>query len=287
MNKKLAEYHKDLLGEEFPLFEEWVSKPLRKSIRVNPIRTTPDEFREELDHMGAEGIPWCEEGFWVDDGTWGSTIPHQLGYYYMQEAASMVPGEALAPDGSDTVLDMAAAPGSKTTQVAPFCGTIVANEPNPNRREVLFSNVNRCGLMNCIITSYDGARFPDILFDKVLVDAMCSNIGNARKDRSVLERWHPSIARRMSVLQKRLLSSAFNLLKPGGRLVYSTCTSSLEENEEVVLWLLDSEPDARLEGIKLPIKSRPGLLDGTGECMRIHPWDNDTEFFFVARISNG
>lgn len=91
----------------------------------------------------------------------------------------------------------------------------------------------------------------------------------------------------MAGLQKRLIRSAFNLLKPGGVLVYSTCTSTIEENEEVVLSLLDADSRARLENINMPLNSREGLLPGTEECLRIYPWDNDTEFFFVARISNG
>jgi NOL1/NOP2/sun family putative RNA methylase len=285
MNEKLIEYHKDLLGGEFDLFLEWMKKPLRKSIRVNPIRTDVEDFKDELDRMGAEPIPWCSSGFWVGDEPWGATIPYQLGYYYIQEAASMLPGATLGAGAGDRVLDIAAAPGSKTTQVAPYCKTIVANEPSANRRKVLFSNLNRCGVMNCILTGYDGTRFPDAEFDKIMVDAPCSNIGTARKDDEVLDSWTPKMAKGMTPLQKRLLRSAFNLLKPGGTLVYSTCTSAIEENEGVVLNLLKSDSRARLEGVELPVKSRPGLLDGTEKCMRVYPWDNDTEFFFVAKIS--
>jgi len=286
MNEKLVGYHKGLLGGEFALFEEWVKRPLRKSVRVNPIRTSVAEFRDELDGMGAQQIPWCAEGFWVEDKPWGATIPFQLGYYYIQEAASMMPGEALRPESGDTVLDIAAAPGSKTTQMAPACSTIVANEPSNSRKSILFANLNRCGVMNCIITSYDGTRFPNVKFDKVLVDAPCSNLGTARKEPAILNEWTPKMAAGMAPLQKRLIRSAFNLLKPGGTLVYSTCTSAVEENEEVVLDLLKDER-AKLEKIDLPVKSRPGLLPGTERCMRVYPWDNDTEFFFVAKVRNG
>jgi len=285
MNEKLVDYHKGLLGGEFPLFEEWVKKPLRKSVRVNTLRTSVAGFEEELDGMGAQQIPWCDEGFWVDDKPWGATIPFQLGYYYIQEAASMIPAEVLCAQKEDIVLDIAAAPGSKTTQIAPSCKTIVANEPSNSRKSIMFANLNRCGVMNAIITSYDGTRFPNVKFDRILVDAPCSNLGTARKDSKVLNEWTPNMARAASTLQKRLAKSAFNLLKPGGTMVYSTCTSSLEENEEVVLELL-KDPRARLEKIELPLKSRPGLLEGAEKCMRIYPWDNDTEFFFVAKVRN-
>lgn len=286
MNEKLEEYHKRLLGDEFALFEEWAAKPLRKSVRVNIIRTSVEEFGEEFDRMGAEPIPWCAEGFWVSDEAWGATIPYLLGYYYIQEAASMIPVEALGLGGEDIALDIAAAPGSKATQMAPHCRTIVANEPSAERRKVLFSNLNRCGVMNGILTGYDGTRFPKVKFDRILVDAPCSNMGTARKDGEILREWTPRMAESMAPLQKRLLRSAFSLLKPSGALVYSTCTTAVEENEEVVLDLL-KDGSAKLEKIELDVKSRPGLLEGSERCMRIYPWDNDTEFFFVAKISKG
>lgn len=284
VDARVGDYHKELLGGEFPLFLEWVKKPPRRSIRVNPIRTSVEGFREELDDMGAEPVPWCEEGFWVDDGAWGATIPHQTGYFYLQEAASMMPAEALEPESGDCVLDLAAAPGSKTTQMAPRCGTIVANDPDYQRRKALVSNIERCGIMNAVVTRYDGNRFPRGEFDKVLVDAPCSNIGSARKSPGVLKTWSPGFARNIAQLQKGLVRNAYHLLKPGGTLVYSTCTSSLEENEDVVLGLLEREEGAELGRIRLKAKTRPGLKPGTEDCVRIYPWDNDTEFFFMAKI---
>jgi len=285
MNKKMLEYHKELLGDEFPLLEEWVRKPLWKSIRVNPIRTSIRGFREALESMGAEGIPWCEHGFRVENRPWGATIPHQLGYFYIQEAASMLPAAVLGPGPDDTILDIAAAPGSKSTQMAPSCRVLVANDPNFQRRKALVSNIERCGVMNCIVTHFDGTRFPQVSFDKILVDAPCSNMGSARKSPSVLKTWTPRFARRIASLQRGLIKSAFRVLKPGGTMVYSTCTSSVEENEDVVLSLLERFPEARVERVDAKIKSRPGILPGTERCARIYPWDNDTEFFFVAKIS--
>ena len=285
MNKKMLDYHEELLGDEFPLFGEWVRKPLRKSIRVNPLRTSIPDFREGLESMGAEGIPWCEYGFRVENRPWGATIPHQIGYFYLQEAASMLPAVVLDPGPDDVVLDIAAAPGSKSTQMATSCRTLVANDPDFQRRKALVSNIERCGVMNAVVTHFDGTCFPQVTFDKILVDAPCSNMGSARKSPSVLKTWTPGFARRIASLQRRLVKSAFRVLKPGGVLVYSTCTSSVEENEAVVLSLLERFPEASLGKVHAKIKSRPGLLPGTERCARIYPWDNDTEFFFVARIS--
>ncbi len=283
MNEKTREYHKELLGDEFSLFEEWVEKPERKSIRLNPIRTTKEEFKDELASMGADPIPWCDMGFWVDGAGLGATIPHQLGYYYVQEAASMLPPVVLDPQKEDIILDLAAAPGSKTTQIAPYCDTIIANEPDYQRRRALVSNSERCGIMNIVVTGYDGRRFPYMEFDRILVDAPCSNVGSARKNHTVLKTWTPKFAKSISKLQKKLLTSAFELLKPGGTLVYSTCTSSTEENEEVVLDLMENS-EAKLEKINMKGNYHKGLL-GADKCVRLYPWDNDTEFFFVAKIT--
>jgi tRNA (cytosine49-C5)-methyltransferase len=284
MNKKFLEYHKGLMENEFELFLEWIKKPPRKSIRLNPIRRV-EEFRDELDSMQTEPIPWCEGGYWVEGQGLGATIPHQLGYYYLQEAASMLPPVILNPGKGDIVLDIAAAPGSKSTQMAPMCNTLVANEPDYTRRKALVANIERCGIMNAIITGFDGTRFPRVSFDKVLVDAPCSNVGSVRKSPNVANTWSPGFVRSISGLQKGLAKAAFERLEEGGEMVYSTCTTTLEENEEVVLWLLDKYPDAKLEKASAKIKSRPGLLPGTEKCMRVYPWDNDAEFFFIARIS--
>jgi NOL1/NOP2/sun family putative RNA methylase len=286
MNKRVVKYHKELLGEEFPLFEEWVRKAPRRSIRVNPIRTSVNGFKEELEAMNAEQMPWLDYGFWVEGGSLGATIPHQMGYYYIQEAASMLPPIVLGAQKGDIILDLAAAPGSKSTQIAPDCNTIVSNDPDYTRRKALVANLERCGVMNAIVSHFDGTRFPQrYQFDKILVDAPCSNMGSARKSPGVLKTWSQGFARNISGLQKGLIYQAFSLLKPGGTLAYSTCTTSTEENEDVILRLLEKFPEAKLEKAEANIKSRPGLLPGTEKCMRIYPWDNDTEFFFVAKIS--
>jgi len=292
--EKVREYHEALLGDEFELFESWLTKPLRKSLRLNTIKADKGWILKRLkEELGTgpggfeevEAIPWCDEGFWVPDRPWGATLLHQLGFIYIQEAASMLPVELLDVGENDVVLDLAAAPGSKTTQLAARCGTVVANEPADQRRKVLFSNLYRCGVSNCIVTAKNGQDFPDdVGFDKVLLDAPCSDIGVARKNSKVLRTWSKNRARSLAGLQKKLIARAFELLKPGGKLVYSTCTSTIEENEEVILALLEHEPGAKLVKPRTKAKSRGGLLEGAEDVLRVYPWDNDTGFFFVAKI---
>jgi NOL1/NOP2/sun family putative RNA methylase len=286
INKRVAEYHEQLFSDEFPLFEEWITKPMRRSLRLNTIRAEPAKTKRLLEDIGAElePIPWCPEGYWISEGAWGATIPHQLGYFYIQEAASMLPVMVLAPESGDTVLDLCAAPGSKATQIAARCSTLVANEPNMKRRSVLLANLHRCGVSNFTTTYFDGVRFHGMDFDKILLDAPCSDIGNARKNPAVLKTWSLNRARRISTLQKKLIKNAFNLLRLGGTLVYSTCTTTLEENEEVILELLDANENAKLEKIKTKAEGVCGKLPRTENCLRLRPWDNDTESFFVAKI---
>ena len=289
MGNKFFEYHKNLLGDKFVLLEGWMEKPQRKSLRVNVIRGQIKEMIKELEDMGGNPrpIPWCKEGFWISNKPWGATIPHQLGYFYLQEATSMAPAAILDAKKDDIVLDIAAAPGSKTTQIAPYCDTIIANEPDRNRRTILFSNINRCGITNAITTGFDGRVFPNGGFNKILVDVPCTEVGAIKKDKSMLKSWSINWVKQKSALQKDLLKKAFRLLGPSGELVYSTCTSTIEENEEVILALLDEYPQAEIRKISSQLQGRPGMLPGTEKCLRVHPWDNQTEFFFISKIKNG
>jgi len=291
--ESFIEFHRDLLGEDLNRFLEWCEKPLRKSIRVNTskIKTTDLLKRFEGYNIKTTAVPWCGEGFFVDttetDMSLGATLEHQLGYFYIQEAASMIPVIASDPKTGDKILDLCAAPGSKATQAAPLCHTLVANEPQYSRLKALSANVMRMGLRNVVLTTYKGQKFPreaDESFDKIIVDAPCSDVGVLRKNYKIMKTWSPKRVRLLAHLQKKLISRAFELLNPGGTLVYSTCTSSTEENEEVVLDLLERNGNAELAKIDLPVKAGTGMLEGTEKCMRIWPWLNDTEMFFVAKI---
>ncbi|MBN1544492.1 RsmB/NOP family class I SAM-dependent RNA methyltransferase [Candidatus Woesearchaeota archaeon] len=292
---------------DIDLFKEYSFSYLRKSIRINTLKTDVKQTASRIsEEWNLKQVPWCKEGFWIehkgegDEKRWdvGNMMEHILGYVYVQEAASMIPPIVLDPKPGERVLDMCAAPGSKTTQLASMMqnkGVIVANDITAVRLAALGINLQRCGVRNVITTQMQGYRFKEIEFDKVLVDAPCSGTGTIRKSLKTIEMWNPRLASHLAKTQKSLIRAGFNVLKPGGTLVYSTCTLEPEEDEGVVDFLLKEFPDAKVEEITLDIKRSPAVTEFEGrkysdevnKCLRIWPQDNDTEGFFVAKIRKG
>lgn len=280
-----------------PQFIEYLNKPSRKSIRVNTLKLGLREVVEELSRKyKLEQIPWCKEGFFINEEDIGSTLEYNLGLVYSQEASSMVPAVALDPEPGMLVLDMAASPGSKTTQIAQYMeneGCIIANDVRKKRINVMISNFHQFGILIARVTIRDGRSFKEMenTFDRILVDVPCSNTGMIRKNYKYARIWNRKDVESLSRLQKSMLTAAYSALKPGGTLIYSTCSFDPAENEEVVDYLL-SNSDAQLEDIEVNIKSHRPILqfDGkefdpmVGKCLRIHPQDNDTEGFFVAKV---
>ncbi len=294
-----ARYSK-IIGEENKVFLKYCRKPLRKSIRINTLKVNdPDALVNNLKDQGwnLEPVPWYKYGYWVGSSEPGKSLEYFLGYIYPQEAASMIPPLVLKPERGDYILDMAASPGSKTTQIAQIMenkGAIVANEKDMIRIKPLRYNIETMGVLNTIVTRMDGVWFKNIRerFDKVLLDAPCSSEGVIRKSWNVLSRWNINSIQSLSTLQKGLISAAIQTMKRDGVLVYSTCTLAPEENEEVIDFAL-REFDVEIEDISLRgLKSRHGLTEWEGrkfdkdvkKALRIWPQDNDTEAFFVARL---
>jgi 16S rRNA (cytosine1407-C5)-methyltransferase len=261
---------------------------------VNTLKISLKDFLQKAkeEEWELKPIPWCKEGFWIEREKHtmplGKSFLHFLGYFYIQEASSMIPTEILAPKPEDTLLDFAAAPGSKTTQIAARMnnqGIIVANEPEISRIKALQSNIERLGISNTLITQKDGRAFAEYFpnfFDKILIDAPCSGEGTIRKDHHALDNWNEKKVKATSNLQKTLITHAFMALKDGGEMVYSTCTLSPEENEEVVQFLLDTFPNnAELIILDTIKNAESSYLPGT---LRVWPHTYDTEGFFVAKI---
>lgn len=284
-------------------FKKYSLSFLRRSIRVNTLKISVPELKKRLEkEWELTPIPWCKEGFWIEHKgeekrrDVGNIYEHTLGYFYVQEAASMIPPVVLDPKPGETVLDMCAAPGSKATQIGQYMenkGMLIANDYTAIRMKPLAINMQRMGLTNSIITLMRGTQFKNIEFDRVLVDAPCSGTGTIRKSIKTLTIWNPKMTRKFSSEQKRLIESGFNILKKGGTLVYSTCSLEPEEDEEVIDHLLEKYPDAKVEEIKLTgIKKSPAVIEfgnkkynpEVKKCLRIWPQDNDTEGFFVAKI---
>ncbi|PWC09661.1 16S rRNA (cytosine(1407)-C(5))-methyltransferase RsmF [Brenneria corticis] len=275
-------------------------RPLRRSIRVNTLKIDSAAFLKLVEpyQWRLEPIPWCRDGFWLlnadDDETLrlGNTLEHLSGLFYIQEASSMLPVSALFHHDAapQRVLDMAAAPGSKTTQIAAVMdnqGAIIANEYSASRVKVLHANISRCGVGNTALTHFDGRVFGAALpeyFDAILLDAPCSGEGVVRKDPMAMNHWSPESIAGIAATQRELILSAFHALKPGGVLIYSTCTLNAQENQQVCHWLRQTFPDA-CEFEPLTDLFPGAALAATEEgFLHVFPQIYDSEGFFVARL---
>lgn len=283
-------------------FDDFVAacqRPLRRSIRVNTLKISVGAFLDLVSSYSWQltPVPWCEEGFWIerDDEEslpLGSTAEHLSGLFYIQEASSMLPVAALFADGNqpERVMDVAAAPGSKTTQIAARMnnrGAILANEFSASRVKVLHANISRCGIHNVALTHFDGRVFGAALpeaFDAILLDAPCSGEGVVRKDPDALKNWSVESNLEIAATQRELIDSAFHALRPGGTLVYSTCTLNRDENEDVCLWLRQRYADA-VEFLPLDTLFDSASHAATPEgFLHVFPQIYDCEGFFVARL---
>ncbi len=288
---------------DFEKFKEYSLSFLTRCIRVNTLKMPVAELKKRLESdWMLTPVPWCPEGFTIenrhsDRRDIGNLLEHSLGYIYVQESASMIPPIVLEPQENEIILDMCASPGSKTTQIAQYMkntGLLVANDNTIARMKPLTLNLQRCGAYNCITTMMDGQRFKraGLMFDRILVDAPCSGTGTIRKSLKTLLIWNPGMIKRLSGIQKQLIATAFDILKPGGILVYSTCSLEPEENEEVVDYLLKRYQNASLKEISLNLAHSEPIIEFDGKtyssdvkkCLRIWPQDNDSEGFFVAKI---
>lgn len=231
--------------------KEYSVLPLRKSVRVNTLKISVADFIERAKQKSWQLDPvlWCSEGFFIDredrSEALGKDLLHLLGYIYMQEASSMLPVSLLDPQPGEKVLDLSAAPGSKTSQIAAVMkntGVVVANDIQPKRLQTLKSALFRLGVINTIITQKQGQWFGVNMaerFDRVLCDAPCTAQGTVRKDPEAIKYCSEAGIKKAASLQKNLLESAIHAAKVGGRIVYSTCTLTPEENEAVLLSLLE------------------------------------------------
>ena len=278
-------------------FKEACVKRLKRSIRVNTLKISQEELLPRLKNYKLTQIPFCKEGYYIEGEQMdiGNLPEHALGNFYVQEAASMIPPLILEPEKHDFILDMAAAPGSKTTQLSALMentGIIIANDYKYQRLKPLSINTQRCGCKNVILTISKGHRIKNIQFDRILLDAPCSGTGGISKSLRTLEIYNTNMIKKLAMEQRRLILSAYSLLKTNGILVYSTCSIEPHEDEAVINHLLKNT-DAKLEKIEIKnLKSSEPVLEFENEsysseikkCLRIWPQDNNTEGFFIAKI---
>lgn len=308
MKPLFEERMKKLLTDEsdFLKYKDIVhNKPLNY-IRCNTLKMSSDELFSRLNKRWNVVRPFNEypEIMLIDQalgpGELGNAIEHLLGYYYIQEVCSMMSVIALDPRPGDRVLDVCASPGSKTTQMAAKMensGTLIANDVKLDRLRILAANLERCGVMNSVIVRNDGVGLCNRLsregfkFDKILLDAPCSGEGTLRSSAKAFLMWNIKVVDKLSREQKKLMANAIKCLKVEGTLVYSTCTHSPEENEEIVDFALKNFP-VSVEKVHLPLKCRSGVTNWEGsqyssemeKTCRIYPQDNNSEGFFVSKI---
>jgi len=337
--------YQKIMGDRYNEYIKFSFTYLRKCIRVNTLKTDVETIKNTFENQGwvLTPVPWCKEGFFVeghktlDRFDIGNVVEHTLGHFYVQEAASMLPPVVLFGDlnkrrysGEDIkeelselkVLDLCAAPGSKTTQLAMYMeneGLLIANDVDVSRLKPLTMNLQRMGVTNALVTmnafqkskNSTKPRNPflhfnsqnelvqtldengePLAFDRILVDAPCSGTGTIRRSFKMMGMYSYGLVNRLVRIQKDLIQHAFTMLKPGGLMVYSTCTQEPAENEAVVSYLLDKQESAEIVPIELDIVRSPAITEfenlkirpETKDCLRIYPQDNDTEGFFVTLI---
>lgn len=282
---------KTLLGDEFELFCRQYDLPHSRGLRINTLKTGI----EKANSIGfsLETVPFAREGFRIlSDEKLGASPYHHAGAFYSQEPSAMSAVTALDPQEGEFILDMCAAPGGKSTQIAARLngtGCLWSNEYVRSRASILISNIERCGIRNAVVSSMR----PDALvkktgciFDRVLVDAPCSGEGMFRREENAVRDWSPENVAACAVRQAEILDSAAECLKDGGVLVYSTCTFAPEENEKNIIAFLDRHPEFNLEEIPAQF-GRCGLNISDKYDLtltrRIYPQDGG-EGHFVARM---
>ncbi|MEE1262852.1 RsmB/NOP family class I SAM-dependent RNA methyltransferase [Ruminococcus sp.] len=276
---------KSLLGGEYDSFLKYYEADHFRGLRVNTLKCTPERLKDIIG-FELKPTPFCPNGFYIpgEVRSLGNSPLHHCGAFYIQEPSATSAAEMLGVEEGDFVLDLCAAPGGKSTQIGAMLngtGLLWSNEIVRNRANILLSNIERMGISNAVVSNAHPEQLCERLagrFDKVLVDAPCSGEGMFRKNGEAQTEWSVEHVRSCAERQLHILDSAKKALRPGGVLVYSTCTFSREENEGVISRFLDKNPDFVLED--------PGVSFGRPtmeHARRIFPMDGG-EGHFAARL---
>lgn len=285
--EEYLQHMKSLLGEEEYLnYIKSFDNGRYQGLRANGIKLSPEEL-EELVPWNLEKIPWIPNGFYYDENVKPAKDPYYYaGLYYLQEPSAMTPASTLPINPGDRVLDLCAAPGGKSTELGAKLkgkGILISNDISSSRAKALLKNLELAGVPNFCVTSESPERlsqcFPEF-FDKILVDAPCSGEGMFRKERDMIKEWMERGPGHYAKVQKRIMEEAVRMLKPGGYLMYSTCTFSMDEDEGIVKYIMEEFPDMEL----LSLPKFEGASSGIGltGCLRLFPHKLKGEGHFIA-----
>ena len=283
----------ELLGEEFGQYLESFKEEWKPGLRVNTLKLSPGELAE-LVPWTLEPVPWADNGFYYDGTLDGEVLrpskhpAYYAGLYYLQEPSAMTPAAMLPVVPGDRVLDLCAAPGGKSTELASKLkgrGMLVSNDISYSRARALLKNLELAGAANICVTSEVPEKLAGVwpeFFDKILVDAPCSGEGMFRRDEDMVKDWNEKGPEYYVPIQRQILSQAAAMLRPGGYMLYSTCTFSVEEDEENVAYVLEEFPQMQL--CCLDLDKVPGACGGFGlsGCMRLFPHRLKGEGHFLA-----
>ena len=283
---EFLERMKEMLGEEYPAFFESLGQERQQSFRVNTGKTSVSEFLQQTDWK-LKPVPWCETGFYYGKEIRPGKHPyHNAGVYYIKGPSAMVRAEWIKAQPGDIILDLCAAPGGKSTQIAAAMkgeGILICNEIHPARAKILSENIERMGIKNALVLNETpeqlAEHFP-VCFDKIMVDAPCSGEGMFRKNEEAGNEWSLDNVKLCADRQDGILDCAYEMLRPGGRMVYSTCTFAPEEDEGSVHRFLERHPDCQIaEGI-----DSEGFIHDKEGCIRLFPHKIEGEGHFVCLV---
>lgn len=292
---------KELLGDELDSFLDCYNDKHYAGLRVNRLKLTPEDFAK-ISPVEVSPVRWIDNGFYYDESEQPAKHPYYYaGLYYIQEPSAMTPASLLPVKPGDRVLDLCAAPGGKTTELGAKlegCGVLVCNDISNSRAKALLKNVELFGIRNAVVISEAPSKLEGSFegyFDKILVDAPCSGEGMFRKSHAIIKNWEQYGTGYYAQLQRQILPSAVKMLRPGGYMIYSTCTFSTEEDEGTLKWLLENFSDMhvirtadlndeRYEGF---CKADPAFVGGPEEiagALRLYPHRIKGEGHFVALL---
>ena len=274
------EKYNNLLGDEAKDFFASFDQEAVSAYRTNPLKKQQKDFPDTIPET-----PWGHYG-----KISGKSSDHATGLVYSQEPAAQMVAQVAAPAKGSRVLDLAAAPGGKSTHLLSYLdntGLLVSNEINPKRSKILVENIERFGARNVVVTNTSADKLAKVFknyFDTIVFDGPCSGEGMFRKDPDAIQYWHKEYPSELAQLQKEILSDGLKMLAPGGQLIYSTCTWSPEENEGVVAWILENYPDLELVDIPKWNGMRGGI--DFPETARMYPHHFKGEGQFVAKFQD-